>query len=214
MKSIIYDYINVGKKQDKAIVMIHGWQGNKDSFKSISNLLKIDNSAWFFPQAPHSIDNNNLTNTWAVEVSPGVFEINKTKELLSDCFKDIIFKNFLPEDVYVIGFSQGAAVCYEFVLSLEEKLGGIFPIAGFMREEYCSDKVHRNQYSTPILIGHGKDDDIVLLESSQKAYTCLSKVCTNIKFDIYKGRHKINLSYLSKVKEIIMNSEKNGVNDL
>ena len=214
MKSITYDYINVGQKQDKAIIMIHGWQGNKDSFKSIANLLKIDNSAWFFPQAPHSIDNNNLTNTWAVEVSPGVFEINKTKELLSEFFKDIIFKNFLPEDVYVIGFSQGAAVCYEFVLSLEKKIGGIFPIAGFMREEYSLDKIHKNQYSTPILIGHGRDDDIVLLESSQKAYDCLKVVCTNIKFDIYNGRHKINLSYLSKVKEIILNSDKNGVNDL
>lgn len=214
MKSITYDYINVGKKQNKAIVMIHGWQGNKDSFKSIANLLKTDNTSWFFPQAPHQINNNKSKNTWALEVSPGVFEIKKTKELLSDFFKDIIFKNFLPEDVYVIGFSQGAAVCYEFVLSLEEKLGGVFPIAGFLREEYSSDKIHKNQYSTPILIGHGKDDDIVLLESSQKAYNCLSKVCTNIKFDIYNGGHKINLSYLNKVKEVILNSNKNGVNNL
>ena len=211
MKSIIYDHINVGEKQDKAIVMIHGWQGNKDSFKSIASLLKINNSAWFFPEAPYSINDNKRTNTWALEVSPGVFEIKKTKELLADFFEDIIFKSFRSEDVYVIGFSQGAAVCYEFALSLERKVGGVFPIAGFMRENYSLGNVHKNQYSTPILIGHGKDDDIVSLESSQKAYDCLRKVCKNITFDIYNGRHKINISYLNKVKDIILDNNKNGV---
>ena len=107
-----------------------------------------------------------------------------------------------------MGFSQGAAVCYELILSFENPLGGIFPIAGFMRDyPGAKDKVELDvcpmQYKSPILIGHGKDDDIVLPEASQKAYDVLDKVCTNIELYFYNGKHKIGIEYLKKVRALV-----------
>ena len=55
---IKYDKIVSEGEQLRAIVMIHGWQGNKDSFKSISKLLKLSNTTWFFPEAPYSINDD------------------------------------------------------------------------------------------------------------------------------------------------------------
>ena len=79
---IKYDKIVSEGKQLRAIVMIHGWQGNKDSFKSISKLLKIDNTTWFFPEAPYSYNGNDLKKTWTYEKYPGVWEIEEPKEKL------------------------------------------------------------------------------------------------------------------------------------
>ena len=100
-----------------------------------------------------------------------------------------------------MGFSQGAAVCFNFILSLEYSFGGIFPVAGFSRFKI---DIHKNQYSTPIFIGHGKDDDIINVSESQKAYNQINKVCNKVEFHIFNGKHKIGLSYLNKVKNILI----------
>ena len=206
---IKFDKIISKGKQIRAIVMIHGWQGNKDSFKSISKLLKLDNTTWFYPEAPYSYNDDETKKTWTYEKYPGTWVIEEPKEKLRKFFKENVFTEFESKDVYVIGFSQGAAVCYEFVLSLEYQLGGVFPIAGFIRDQHPPTlDVHKNQYSTPILIGHGEKDDVVDLKSSKLAYQRLSKVCSNVMLDIYNGRHKISISYLNKVKEIILNKSK------
>ena len=209
---IKYDKIVSEGEQSRAIVMIHGWQGNKNSFKAVSKLLKIENTTWFFPEAPYDFEGDSLKKTWTYEKYPGVWELEEPKVKLRSFFKEVVFREFSSENVFVIGFSQGAAVCYEFILSLEYPLGGVFPIAGFIRDQKPPTlDVHKNQCSTPILIGHGKNDEVVALDSSKSAYAKLQKICSNVTLDIYNGGHKINLSYLNKVKELILTNQKKTV---
>ena len=125
MTDKILDYSNIsfGESPNKAFVLIHGWQGNKDSFKSIPGLIGIENSMWYLPEAPYMVDNNSDKKTWTFKKSDGTFEINEPKKLFLNFLNDIVFKNFESKDVYVMGFSQGAAVCYEMILSLDCAFG-------------------------------------------------------------------------------------------
>ena len=211
LKSIEYDRINTGSVQKRAFVMIHGWKGNKNSFKSVSNLIGLDNTAWFFPEAPYNFEGDCSKKTWAVEKSPGVWEVDEPRRMLKEFLVDHILSEFDSKDVFVMGFSQGAAVCYELILSFEYQLGGIFPVAGFIRDFIGKDEVSINisplQTDTLIYIGHGKDDDVVPVESSVKSFELLNEKCTNVHLDLYNGRHKINLSYLNKVKKMILKSK-------
>ena len=112
-----------------------------------------------------------------------------------------------------MGFSQGAAVCYRIALSLHYTLGGIFPIGGFIRNYpgQKNDEIKINvdpaQKNTPILIGHGKDDDVVSADSSRLAYRLLKKQCDNVELHIYNGRHKISIDFLKKIRELIINKK-------
>ena len=209
-----YNIIKTGDFQDKAVIMIHGWQGNKDSFKFVVNLLDIPNCSWYFPEAPYVFEDDPSKKTWAKEIKPGVWTVSKPKRMLKTFMKDKVLSEFDSKQVFVIGFSQGAAVCYELICTFGYPLGGIFPVGGFMREimknkDIKSLEVCPKQFDRPILIGHGKDDDVVPLESSKKAYDILSEYCTDIDLFIYNGRHKIGVEYLKKVKELILRKEKN-----
>ena len=55
-KKLIYDKVETKGKQNKAVVVIHGWKGNKDSFKSIASFLKLSCTTWFFPEAPFDFE--------------------------------------------------------------------------------------------------------------------------------------------------------------
>ena len=47
MDLISYDYTDVGDNPNKAFIFIHGWQGNKDSFKSISKILNVESCRFY-----------------------------------------------------------------------------------------------------------------------------------------------------------------------
>ena len=201
MKSISYDHIDVGDKQNNAFIFIHGWQGNKDSFKSISKVLKLDNCRFYFPEGPYLIDENKKKRSWAIQVGDNKWKTDLSKSLFLDFLENIVLKKFHSKNIFIMGFSQGAAVCLNFILSLKYPFGGIFPIAGFSRINKI--EIHKNQHDTPILIGHGKDDDVISVNQSLNAYDQLNKVCNYVELYIFNGKHKISLSYLNKDKDFI-----------
>ena len=127
----------------------------------------------------------------------------KPLKLLVSFFNKKIFSHFNSRDVFVFGFSQGGLVCYELLRVLDKPLGGVFPIAGFMTKKSKKKKIHTMQLDTPIMIGHGREDTIILKEESELAYKLLSKESNFVSFEMYSGGHKIGMSYIKKVKNLI-----------
>lgn len=196
----------------KAIIFIHGWGGNKDSFLPFAKKLKFNSKIqWFLPQAPYELDNGRvnkfkndaLRKSWTYKKSNNQWEIKEPINMLNDFFLNVVFKDFKPIDVYVFGFSQGAAVCYEFIMGMPKRLGGIFPIAGFLFENSSNNRVSRHNLKTPIIIGHGVNDDVVSIEKSEEAYLKLVEENANVIFEKYNGGHKISLNYLNKIIKVI-----------
>ena len=198
--------LNINSKSDfdkkKAIVFIHGWRGNKDSFKSLPSMLKINNVEWFFPEAPYLIDDNVNIRSWSKQNQDGTYDVNKSK-LYLDKFLHNILKSYKPESIFFIGFSQGATVCYEFLLNLKFPWGGVFPVAGFFRDWNKGINIHSNQKNTKILIGHGISDEIIDVSESDKIYNYFLNKSFNCELYKYNGGHKISLNYLRKIKEYI-----------
>lgn len=204
IEKLKYDLIESDKFSEKAVVAIHGWQGNCKSMVPIMQSMKIQNSCWYFPQAPYSVGKNGDAWSWSYEISDGVWEIDEPKRLLEDFFSEL-FTMFTSKNVYVIGFSQGGLVCLDFVLFLDQSLGGVFPIAGFLRQPKEKIKrFHASQKKTPILISHGKNDEQVPARASENAYQLLKKQGANVELLLYNGKHKIGVESIRKIKEIIL----------
>ena len=203
MKKLEYLEINHSDEYNKAIVFIHGWKGNKESFKSLSSIIKIKNTKWFFPQAPYKLNEKKETYSWAFQNNDGIYETKKTVQLLNKFLKDNVLNSVSSKNVFFIGFSQGATVCYDFILQLENAWGGVFPVAGFKRDQNKIFTVHPNQTQTPIMIGHGISDKIIPIESSENIYKELKHNNCNVFFEKFNGGHKISINYLKKIKNII-----------
>ena len=197
-----YDFHQTGNSLDKAIVAIHGWQGDRNSMRPLIKSMKIQNAGWYLLEAPYRVAEGDGWS-WSYEISDGNWEIDEPKRLLNNFFSEL-FKKYTSKNVYVLGFSQGGLVCLDFVLFLDQPLGGVFPIAGFLRQPKMDiERFHPCQKNTPILIGHGKDDDKVPVKASENAYHLLIKQEANVELLLYNGKHKIGMDYMKKVKKII-----------
>lgn len=194
----------INSKKVIPIVGIHGWKGNKDSFKLIADLFKIENAEWIFPQAPYKMKENQYT--WAKEIEEGVYEVKESVSYLNNFFKNEVLKKYDPKDVHVMGFSQGATTCYEFVLKMPVQFAGVYPIAGFLRDFKSEEpRLHEKQKHTPIFIGHGTSDEIVPVESSKTIFEILKKESEKVEMLLYNGGHKIGMSYIREAKQRILN---------
>ena len=202
VKKLQYDFHQTGNYLDKAIVAIHGWQGDCNSMYPLIKSTNIKNVGWYLLEAPFPVKNGEGFS-WSYEKSNGQWEIDEPRRLLNDFFGEL-FKIYDSRKIFVMGFSQGGLVCFDFVLFLHEPLGGVFPIAGFLRQpEYNGKRFHSSQKNTPILIGHGTEDDRVPVESSQNAFKKLLAQGANAELLLYKGKHKIGVEFIRKLKEKI-----------
>ena len=186
----------LSEQSNKVIVAFHGWQGNKDSFLPLAKNSLFKDYNWFLLEGPYMVGNDPKRRTWSYEIEPNVFEYKEPKRLIYNFFRKKIFNNYQSKNVYVIGFSLGALVCYEFICTMEEPLGAIFPISGFSRNNI---NLNKNQKNTPIIIGHGLDDEIVLPEKSMEAYQLLKKQNANVHLVSYNGGHRISNTMINEI---------------
>jgi len=206
-----------GNNNKKVIVAIHGWGGNKHSFLPFVKNLKISNVEWVLPEAPYLAEdapplepndispiNDSSKKSWTYKREDGIWELEEPIVILDDFFNNFIFNKYDSKDVYVLGFSQGAAVCYEYIMGIEKSLGGIFPIGGFLFKYSSKEQIVSLQNKkTPIIIGHGSKDQIIPIDKSRVAYKQLLAEGANARFLEYNGGHKISINYLKEIIKVI-----------
>ena len=198
---LIFDNIEHRSDTNYAIIMIHGYGGNKDSLKPLLNILSFkEDISFYFVQAPYQMNKNSYS--WSYEIEPNVWERDEPKKILDNFFNDVIFQKYKSKNIFLLGFSQGGFICFEYGLNLDSQIGGIFPIAGFTEK---MPNIHSSQIDTPVIIGHGINDEIINISSSENAFNYYAKIkkMNNVELVTYKGGHKIGLRYLKRVNEFM-----------
>ena len=198
---LIFNNIESKSENLYAVIMLHGYGGNVDSLKPLLNMISFKNNvSFYFVQAPYLIKEGSFS--WSYEIEAGVWERDEPKKLLDEFFEKVIFRHYKHSNIFLLGFSQGAFVCFEYGLNINKKIGGVFPISGFISN---NPEIHQSQINTPVIIGHGTDDQVVNISSSQNAYNYYvkEKKMNNIELVTYKGGHKIGLKYLKAINNFM-----------
>ena len=151
-KKLLYDFQAGEAGSNKVMVAIHGWQGGRNSMRPLIKSMNITNMDWYLPEAPYPVNECDGGYSWSYEKSEGIWEVDEPSALLHNFFNEL-FTKYSSENIYILGFSQGAMVCLDFGLFLDQPLGGIFPICGFLRQpDQEKERYHLCQKKTPVLI--------------------------------------------------------------
>jgi phospholipase/carboxylesterase len=202
IKKIDFTFIK-STKSKKVIIAFHGWQGNKNSFLPLVKNPLFSEYNWFLLQGPYKVNNDTDRRSWSYEIEPNNWAYEEPKAIIDHFFQNEVFNKFDSKDVFVIGFSLGALVCYEYICSMNKPLGGIFPISGFSRNSNIN--LNPNQIQTPIIIGHGKNDAVVPIEKSIEAYESLKAASANVELKTYDAHHNIPIKMLTTISQKIKN---------
>lgn len=190
----------------KAIIGLHGWTGDEHVFEPVAKMMNIDDAQWFFPRAPYKADSGK-GYSWFSGTDETGWDIEKTRVGIHQLLTDVRSNGFSPKNIFLIGFSQGASLAMEIALRLPFAIGGIVPIAGFIKfRDTLSNEATKESKATPVLLLHGSQDEIIHVIASEKAHDFFKERGNPVYFKRYDGGHKIPKRTGPIVKSFILDS--------
>ncbi|MBL7013654.1 MAG: dienelactone hydrolase family protein [Candidatus Marinimicrobia bacterium] len=184
-----------------AIIAIHGWQGDALSMQPLSKSIGEKYITWFFPQGPYDAEDSGYSWYGGSHETGWEFDLSFTR-LEATISKAM--ESFSSDNIFILGFSQGAVFTFHYIVSQNNTFGGSIPIAGFIPEKrHFESKSFTKTNNTPFLILHGNEDEIVKPEGSQHMQNLLHNAGYSSKLIYYKGAHKIRLSAIKEIKTFI-----------
>ena len=186
----------------KALVMLHGRGGNAREFLSLANHLNVSDFALFAPQATNS---SWYPHSFLAKPAENEPWLSSALKILNDLLQEIKSKGITSENIYFIGFSQGACLTAEFVTRNASRFGGVVLFTG----GFIGDKIYTENYKgdfagTPVFIGTGNPDAHVPVERVNETSKIMEKMNAAVTVKVYDNRpHSISQDEIKTANEII-----------
>ena len=125
-KNILTAGIEISKAT-KALIMVHGRGGSAEDILSISQYLHVGNFSLLAPQAA---GNSWYPYSFVSPISHNEPWLSESLALLHETLTDTIKSGINEENIFFLGFSQGACLALEFAARNATKFGGIVAFSG------------------------------------------------------------------------------------
>ncbi|MCG2419182.1 dienelactone hydrolase family protein [Aequorivita sp. F47161] len=190
------------KEAEKALIMIHGRGADARDILGLASHLNVSEFALLAPEAT-----NNTWYPYSFLAKPEQNEpwFSSALNLLKITVDEVLSQGIAAENIYFLGFSQGACLTLEFVTRNAQKFGGVVAFTGGL----IGDKVNTENYSgnfneTPIFIGTGNPDPHVPLERVNESVSILEKMNAKVKLQVYDGRpHTISQDEIEIANRVV-----------
>jgi phospholipase/carboxylesterase len=183
------DYIRSGvsiKEAKRAIIMVHGRGANAESIISLSSRLELKDTTVFAPRATHQSWYPYSFLAPAEENQPA---LDSALELLNGLVQELLEQGLGAEDIYFLGFSQGACLSLEYVSRHGKRYGGVIAFTGgLIGEELVAANYLGDFGGTPFLITTGDPDPHVPVARVEDTVNILRNMNGNVMLKIYPGR--------------------------
>ena len=187
----------------KVLVMLHGRGGSAEDILSLANHLQVND---FTLMAPQATSNSWYPYSFLAPPSQNEPWLSGALNLVKDLVDDLFEKGISSENIFFIGFSQGACLTLEFVTRNARKYGGVVAFTGGL----IGDKIYKENYqgdfkNTPIFIGSSNPDPHVPVERVHESVSILKNMNANVTEKIYDNLgHTINQDEIDNANRILL----------
>ncbi|MBD0365235.1 MAG: dienelactone hydrolase family protein [Flavisolibacter sp.] len=204
----IRNIISGGKKiseAKKALLMIHGRGGNAEDILSLAAHLHVKGFALLAPQAT-----NGTWYPYSFLAPPQQNEpwLSSALSLLKEVVDDTLAAGIAKENIYFLGFSQGACLTLEFVTRHADRYGGVVAFTGGL----IGDKIYPDNYKgdfagTPVFIGSSNPDPHVPVERVYATTNILKSMHAVVEEKIYNNMgHTIVQDEIDIANQFVFNA--------
>lgn len=194
---------------DKVLIMLHGRGATADDIISLAHHFDLEQTHIIAPQAANF--------TWypfsfLAPVEQNEPWLSSALNLINEIVEDVKAAGIKSEQLYLLGFSQGACLTLEFAARNAQMFGGVIAFTGGL----IGDKVNVNNYKgdfskTKVFIGNSDRDPHVPLERSQESKRVMEKLGADVTLKIYPGMaHTVNEDEINWVNQNIFKKHENG----
>jgi len=188
----------------KAIIMLHGRGASANSIISLKDHLELDDYAILAPQAA---EHSWYPYSFMAPVENNQPALYSALDVIGELVDDLKQKGIAQENIYFLGFSQGACLTLEYTGRSAGRYGGIIAFTGgLIGEQLVKGNYEGDFNSTPVLITTGDPDPHVPVSRVNDSVEILKELNADVALKIYKGRqHTISHEEIVLANEILKN---------
>jgi phospholipase/carboxylesterase len=179
------------------VIGLHGAGDTADRFSTLSGYFGENDFIYAAPQAPFAVPFPDGGYVWFSELQDGNDELNRqSRDMLVAYIDNVIAEmqsQYLIDQIYLVGFSQGAAVSYISGISRPGIIDGIVVFGGGLDPAWFTNDELSAASGLRVFIAHGSEDNI---ENAQQARDLLTEAGFEVDFNEFPGGHFIHLDTL------------------
>ena len=184
----------------KVLILLHGRGASAESILSLTSYLDLADFSVFAPQAAQ--------RTWypygfMASDEGNLSALNSSLQQVSLLFQFLIEKGKVPEQIYVMGFSQGACLSLEFTARNAQKFGGVVAFTGGLIGEKLEEEKYKGDFQgTPILLSSSAHDMHVPAQRIHDSAQLLQKMGAEVSLSLFEDElHTIRPEELTWVNQ-------------
>ncbi len=203
-QQLVYSGKPIGEAS-KVLIMIHGRGGSAADILSLAGHLDVGGFALIAPQATN---NSWYPNSFLAPPASNEPWLSSALDVLKKTMDELVEAGISKDQVYFLGFSQGACLSLEFVTRNAAKFGGVVAFTGGL----IGDKIYPSNYQgsfeqTPVFIGSSNPDPHVPVERVHATTNILKSMHANVIEKIYNGMgHTINQDEIAQANAIVFST--------
>ncbi len=193
------------KDASRAIIMLHGRGGSPEDMLPLTEELGIDSFAVFLPRAER--------NTWypySFLVPPEQNQpwLDSALEMIAGLENELLSSGIASENIYFLGFSQGACLSLEYTARSAKRYGGVIAFSGGL----IGDIIEREKYKgdflqTPVFLGSSDPDPHIPAKRVKESGKLLASLNADTFMEIYPGMgHIISREEIDTVNRIFFSA--------
>ncbi|WP_022823687.1 alpha/beta hydrolase [Hymenobacter norwichensis] len=168
-----------------ALILVHGRGGSAADILSLANHLHVQDFALLAPQAAQ---NTWYPNSFLAPPAQNEPSLSTALATLSGLVESLEKQGIRHENMYFLGFSQGACLTLEFVARNATRYGGVVAFTGGLIGDRIYPENYRGHFSeTPIFIGTSDPDFHVPVERVRASTTLLNGMGAHVTEKVYKN---------------------------
>lgn len=187
---------------NKVLIMVHGRGGSAEDILSLSAYLEVQGFSLLAPQAT-----NHTWYPYSFLMPPVQNEpwLSSALALLKDLVDELMQQGIPTNNIYFLGFSQGACLALEFVARNAARYGGVVAFTGGLIGDTLNlENYTGNFQQTPIFIGTSNPDPHVPVERVQATAEILNNMGAQVTTKLYAGMaHTISQEELDLANKLV-----------
>jgi phospholipase/carboxylesterase len=197
---IIYAGNKINAK--KALIMLHGRGANAEDILSLAENLEVTD---YLLAAPQASGNSWYPNSFLAIPQHNEPWLSSAQDLVRAVVDGFIKQGIKKENIYFLGFSQGACLTLEYAGRNADRYGGIVAFTGGL----IGDKIYTENYkgnfkNTPVFIGTSNPDFHVPVERVRESVNILRNMGADVTEKIYTNMgHTINQDEIIHANRLI-----------
>lgn len=202
-KELIHEEGVSWEEAHKVLVMLHGRGATAKDIVSLKGYLNVKDTRILAPQATN--------HAWypygfMMPLEQNEPWLSSALELVHKTIQRAIDKGFSTEQIYILGFSQGACLTLEYATRHAQRYGGVISFTGGL----VGDKIYHEHYAgdfkgTPVFIGNSDKDPHVPVARSEQSKQLMETMGAKVTLKVYPNMpHTINEDEVNFVNNNIL----------